>query len=275
MLKNQLENATSVQVLTKTSTQNEVETYFKKVCELKQSNDEFPVSLDEVWMLVYGRKDEAVRSLTSTFIQDVDYQSLRKNAERKGGGQNEIDYKLSVSCLEYFIARKVRPVFEVYRKVFHKAVEQTQLDFSNPETVLKLAQNWAAEQQLRIEAEKKIEEQRPAVVFHESVTASNTVISVADMAKLICQNGVDMGEQRLYKWFVENKYLICRQRWSKTKNRYENDYMPYQRYIEQGLFFVTETVIQGSEKPFVKHTIKITGKGQTYFIDKFLTAKAA
>ena len=150
-----------------------------------------------------------------------------------------------------------------------------QLDFSNPDTVLMLAQNWKEEQQKRLEAEKQIELQRPAVIFRESVTASDTVISVGDLAKLICQNGIETGEKRLYQWLVDNEYLICRKRWSKTKNRYDNDYMPYQRYIEMGVFFVTETVIQGNGEPFVKHTVKITGKGQVYFINKFLLEKAA
>lgn len=126
-----------------------------------------------------------------------------------------------------------------------------------------------------VDQEKQIESQRPAVVFHESVSASDTVITVGDLAKLICQNGIEIGEHRLYQWLVENKYLICRKRWSKTKNRYDNDYMPYQKYVEMGLFFVTENVIQGAKEPFVKHTVKITGKGQPYFINKFLLEKAA
>lgn len=75
-------------------------------------------------MLIYGRKEEAVRALLSNdqFMEGVDYQVLRKNAEQKTGrgGHNKVDYILTVPCMEFFIARKVRPVFEVYRKVFHK-----------------------------------------------------------------------------------------------------------------------------------------------------------
>jgi anti-repressor protein len=140
----------------------------------------------------------------------------------------------------------------------------------NPDLIIQMATSLKDERAKRAEAEKQIEAQRPAVVFHASVTASNTVISVADMAKLICQNGFETGEHRLYQWLVDNKYLICRKRWSKSKNRYDNDYMPYQRFIETGLFFVTETVIQCGNEPFVKHTVKITGKGQAYFINKFV-----
>lgn len=106
------------------STTNEIKRYFIAVLELSKSKEEFPVNLDDVWMLVYGRKQEAVRALTSEiFIQDIDYQLLRQNAQNPKGGRPAIEYHLSVSCLEYFIARKVRPVFDVYREVFHKTVE--------------------------------------------------------------------------------------------------------------------------------------------------------
>lgn len=111
-------------ILTKSSSISEIELYFRKVLELSKSDNEFPVNLEEVWMLIYGRKEEAVRALLSNdqFLEGVDYQVLRKNAEQKTGrgGHNKVDYILTVPCMEFFIARKVRPVFEVYRKVFHK-----------------------------------------------------------------------------------------------------------------------------------------------------------
>lgn len=106
------------------STNDEIRKYFIAVLNLSKSNEKYPVNLDDVWMLVYGRKQEAVRALTSEiFIQDIDYQLLRQNAQNPKGGRPTIEYHLSVSCLEYFIARKVRPVFDVYREVFHKVNE--------------------------------------------------------------------------------------------------------------------------------------------------------
>ncbi len=115
--------------LTKMSENSEVKAYFTKVFELKQSGKEFPVNLDEVWALVYGRRDVAVKTLKSDFVENVDYQPLRQKVERsykdtKGGGHNRIDYYLSVECMEYFIAKKVKLVFDVYRQVFHKAVDE-------------------------------------------------------------------------------------------------------------------------------------------------------
>lgn len=106
------------------STNDEIRKYFIAVLNLSKSKEKYPVNLDDVWMLVYGRKQEAVRTLTSEiFIQDIDYQVLRQKAENPKGGRPTIEYHLSVSCLEYFIARKVRPVFDVYREVFHKVNE--------------------------------------------------------------------------------------------------------------------------------------------------------
>lgn len=113
-------------ILSKESSESEIKRYFNAVLELSKSDNEFPINLDEVWMLVYGRKEEAVRALTLSeqFIENVDYQVLRRNAENSNGGRPTNEYKLTVSCMEFFIARKVRPVFEVYRQVFHQSVRK-------------------------------------------------------------------------------------------------------------------------------------------------------
>lgn len=118
--------------LTKQSTDQEIKAYFEEVLKLSKDSKEFPVNLDDVWPLVYSRKDKAVRALQSNdlFLQNVDYQVFPQNGEnseilaQNGGkvptGRPTEIYMLSVPCLEFFIARKVRPVFEVYRQVFHK-----------------------------------------------------------------------------------------------------------------------------------------------------------
>lgn len=132
--------------LTKQSSDSEIKAYFIQVLNLSRSKEEFPVNLDEVWPLVYSRRDKAVRALRSgeIFMEGIDYQVLPpnggksdifshfggkvqdddKNGKSKGGlnvmGRPQNIYMLSVPCLEYLIARKVRPVFEVYRQVFHK-----------------------------------------------------------------------------------------------------------------------------------------------------------
>ena len=111
-------------ILSIESSESEIKRYFNAVLELSKSNNEFPINLDEVWMLVYGRKSDAAEALQRDFIENVDYKVLRQNPQNSNGGRPSIEYRLSVSCMEFFIARKVRPVFEVYRQVFHKTTAQ-------------------------------------------------------------------------------------------------------------------------------------------------------
>lgn len=117
--------------LTKQSTDQEIKAYFEEVLRLSKDSKEFPVNLDDVWPLVYAEKGKAVRALKSNelFVEGIDFILLAQNGKQDGnngkqvnswGGNNQVTYMLSVPCLEFFIARKVRPVFEVYRKVFHR-----------------------------------------------------------------------------------------------------------------------------------------------------------
>lgn len=131
--------------LTKTSCNEEIKNYFLSVLKVSKSGKEFPINLDEVWMLVYPRKDHAVRELKNTFIENVDYQVFPKigeqdadyvvfaqNGKNPNGGRPTNEYLLTVPCMEYFIARKVRPVFEVYRQVFHHTM-QTAIEQNQPQ----------------------------------------------------------------------------------------------------------------------------------------------
>lgn len=111
-------------ILSKESSESEIKRYFNAVLELSESDNEFPVNLDEVWMLVYGRKSDATEALQRDFIENVDYRVLRQNPQNPNGGRPTNEYRITVSCMEFFIARKVRSVFEVYRKVFHKTVNK-------------------------------------------------------------------------------------------------------------------------------------------------------
>lgn len=116
-------------ILTKDSNPSDIERYFRGVLALDQQDKVFSVNLDDVWQLAYTRKDAAVRALKTNFIENVDYLPLPQNVERSEDGtfiSGGTDYYLTSACLEYFVARKVRPVFEVYRRVFHHAVAQVQ-----------------------------------------------------------------------------------------------------------------------------------------------------
>lgn len=120
--------------LTKQSSDSEIKRYFTAVLKLAKSSEQFPVNLEEVWMLVYSEKGKAVRALQENFIENEDYKVFAQNGKNSNGGRPTNEYRISLPCLEYFIARKVRPVFEVYRKVFHKTTS-FQLSPADPSIV--------------------------------------------------------------------------------------------------------------------------------------------
>lgn len=112
------------------------------------------------------------------------------------------------------------------------------------------------------ERNKQIEVMKPKAIFADAVSASKTSILVGDLAKLICQNGYQIGQKRLFEWLRENGYLI---KHGSSKN------MPTQRYVEQGLFEVKESNLQNPDGSVrITRTTKITGKGQVYFVNKFI-----
>ena len=136
-----------------------------------------------------------------------------------------------------------------------------------PDTLIQLAQNLKAEQEKRMALEVKMEEQKPKVLFAESVEAAKTSILIGELAKLLKQNGINIGQNRLFEWLRNNGYLIRRQ---------GSDYnMPTQRAMEMGLFEIKETTITHSDGHIhVSKTPKVTGKGQVYFVNLFVSGRA-
>ena len=115
--------------------------------------------------------------------------------------------------------------------------------------------------------DSRIQGMIPKEIFADAVSASHTSILVGDLAKLICQNGVQIGQKRLFEWLRENNFLI---KSGASRN------MPKQRYVEQGLFEVKESNIQNPDGSVrITKTTKVTGKGQVYFVNKFLKGELA
>lgn len=138
---------------------------------------------------------------------------------------------------------------------------------TSPDFLIQLATNLKEEQQKRIEAERKVTEAAPAVAFTKAVQSANSSCLIGELAKLIAQNGYSIGEKRLFAWMRDNGYL------GKQGERYN---IPNQQYVEQGLFELKKGVRSGSNG--VLHTTitpKVTGKGQVYFVNKFLGNKEA
>ncbi|MBO5465575.1 MAG: phage antirepressor KilAC domain-containing protein [Alistipes sp.] len=112
------------------------------------------------------------------------------------------------------------------------------------------------------EQQKKIQADAPRVLFSQAVETSEKSVLIGELAKIICQNGVDTGEKRLFAWLRENGYLC------QFGERYNQ---PTQKAMQLGLFEIKKTSIQlPNGETIISNTTKVTGKGQVYFVNKFL-----
>lgn len=138
---------------------------------------------------------------------------------------------------------------------------------TSPDFLIQLATNLKEEKQKRIEAEQKIQKDAPKVLFADAVSTSQRSCLVAELAKILQQNGVNIGQNRLFTWMRENGYLC-------QKGQYYNQ--PTQKAMELGLFELKQTSITKPDgSVLVTTTTKVTGKGQIYFVEKFLGKDAA
>ena len=143
------------------------------------------------------------------------------------------------------------------------AGQETMSDDELMAKALLVANNKIAERDKIIEQKQaRIEQMKPKEIFADAVATSHTSILIGDLAKLICQNGVQIGQKRLFVWLRDRGYLI------KSGSSYN---MPTQRYIEQGLFEIKESnLVNPDGSVRITRTPKVTGKGQVYFVNKFL-----
>ena len=133
---------------------------------------------------------------------------------------------------------------------------------NNPDLMIQAIEQLKAERAKNQQLSEKVRQDAPKVLFADSVAASHTSILVFDLAKLLRQNGVNIGGNRLFDWMRQNGYLV--------KRRGADWNMPTQRSMEMGLFEVKETSVTHSDGHVtVTKTPKVTGKGQVYFVNKF------
>ena len=198
------------------------------------------------------------------FTENEDFTSVKSSTVVNNGAERELqDYDLSVDMAKH--------ICMVQRTEKAKEVRQYLIDlekaWNTPEQVMARALKLADRtiEQLKSDnkvLEQKIEQDKPKVIFSDAVSTSHTSILVGDLAKLICQNGVQIGQKRLFEWLRQNGYII---KSGSSKN------MPMQRYVEQGLFEVKESNVQNPDGSVrITKTTKVTGKGQVYFVNKFI-----
>ena len=169
--------------------------------------------------------------------------------------------KPSAKAFKRWITHEVIPAIRKHGA--YMTGETLEQALTSPDFLIRLATELKTEQEARKTAEAQIEADKPKVLFADSVAASHGSILVGELAKLLNQNGIDIGQNRLFNWLRENGYLICRK---------GTDYnMPTQRSMEMQLFNIKETAITHSDGHVsISKTVKVTGKGQVYFVNKFL-----
>jgi len=199
----------------------------------------------------------ARQSVRAMLEEGIDFTSV---AILQPSGQTAYDYALTLSSAKEIAmlnggdkGKKARQYFIACETKLKQIIPRTHLEVLQSEMALLLEKEKIKND--LIVAHKKIEQDKPKVVFAESVIGSSNSILVRQFAKDLCDEGFEIGQNRLFEWFRENKYL-------NTENE------PYQQYVAMGLFeVITRTIGSGSET-FTTKTTKITGAGAVYFARK-------
>lgn len=228
-------------------------------------NEPYFVGKDIADILGYQRADNAIRN----HVDEEDKLTHRFSAS----GQNRNMTIINESGLYSLILSSKLPqakefkrwvTSEVLPTIRKNGMYATDELLDNPDFAIATLQKLKEEREAKKQLEAQIEADRPKVIFSDAVSASHTSILVGEFAKIMRQNGADMGQNRMFAWLRENGYLISRK--GSDRN------MPTQKSMELGLFEIKETTINHSDGHIsISKTPKITGKGQLYFTEKILS----
>lgn len=207
-------------------------------------------------------KDWFPRMVGYGFTENEDFCS---NLSESTGGRRATDHVLKLD-----MAKEIAMIQRTDKgKEVRQYFIQVEKEYNNPVNMMARSLKYADNQMKLMSGqikhlEEKLEKQEPHVIFSKAVSAGQTTILVGDLAKLIGQNGVKIGQNRLFQWMRDNGYLISRKGSSFN--------MPTQKAMDLGLFKVKETAITHADgHTTVNKTPKVTGKGQNFFINKFLS----
>ena len=194
------------------------------------------------------------------FIENEEFTSVPKGTPVIGGNGN-IQY-LDDFALTIDMAKQLAMMSRTEKgKEVRKYFIQVEKDFNSPEKIMARALLMADKKVHHLEAQ--IEADRPKVLFADAVSASKSSCLIGELAKILKQNGIDIGQNKLFQWLRSNGYLISR--------KGESWNQPTQKSMQLGLFELKKTNINHADgHTTVNTTTKVTGKGQQYFINKFL-----
>lgn len=246
---------------------------FGEIRTLTINNEPYFVGKDVASILGYSNSSKAV----STHVDDED-KILKMIAHSQNGNMVKTQTALiNESGLYSLILSSKLPTAKKFKRWITSEVlpsirkhgaymteETIEKAITNPDFLIKLATELKNEKEQRklLEEEKKIN--APKVIFADAVNVSKTNITIGSLAKLLKQNGIQVGRNRLFDWLRENNYLISK---GSDKN------MPTQRSMEMGLFEVKEgTICKPNGEVTLTKTTTVTGKGQQYFINRILKA---
>lgn len=192
------------------------------------------------------------------FEDGEDFTSVSTDTVVNNGARRELqDYALTIDMAKQLCMMSHTELGRKYRKYFIELERK----WNDPQEVVK--RGYAILQNENTQLKLENEQMKPKALFADAVSVSKTTILVSELAKILRQNGVNIGANRLFAWLRENSYLISR--------RGTDWNMPTQKSMELGLFNIKETTITHSDgHTTISKTTKVTGKGQQYFINKFL-----
>ena len=194
------------------------------------------------------------------FIENEEFTSVPKGTPVIGGNGN-IQY-LDDFALTIDMAKQLAMMSRTEKgKEVRKYFIQVEKDYNSPEKIMARALLMADKKVHKLEAQ--IEADKPKVIFADAVSASKSSCLIGELAKILKQNGIDIGQNKLFQWLRSNGYLISR--------KGESWNQPTQKSMQLGLFELKKTNINHADgHTTVNTTTKVTGKGQQYFINKFL-----
>lgn len=198
------------------------------------------------------------------FIEGEDFTSVPGGTTVPNGGNGALrqvdDYAITLDMAKQLCMMSHTELGRKYRKYFIELERK----WNDPQEIIKRGYALLQNENIRLKLENQ--EMKPKALFADSVTASHTTILIGELAKILRGNGIDIGGNRLFRWMREQGYLISRK---------GTDYnAPTQRSMDLGLFKIKEsTVIHSDGSTSIRKTTKVTGKGQQYFINKFMKMK--
>lgn len=197
------------------------------------------------------------RMIEYGFEENIDYARVSQKSLTLGGAQNITEHILKLDMAKEISMIQRNDKGKQARQYFL----QIEKAWNSPEMIMKRALQFADQKIMKLET--KIQQDKPKVLFADAVDSSTSSVLIGELAKLISQNGYDIGQNRLFEWLRDNGFLI--------KRKGESFNLPTQRSMEQGLMDIKKRTINNADGSIrTTRTTKVTGKGQQYFINKFL-----